>query len=405
MRRFIFINRYFYPDQSASSQILSDLAFHLAERGHEIHVVTSQQRYGDAAAGLPRREQIKGVEVYRSASTRFGRSSLLGRGVDYASFYVSALREMGGVARPGDVLIAKTDPPLISIIAMRAARKRGAHLLNWLQDLYPEVGAELGVPLLKGPIGAQVMRLRDASLRAAKRNVVVGELMAHKVIARGIAPDRVRVIPNWADDETLKPIVNSNNSLRAEWQLQNKFVVGYSGNLGRAHEFETLLAAAEVLRGHPTLTFIFIGAGARAAEVMAQVKTRGLESMFRFFPYQDRSLLPYSLGVPDVHWISLRPELEGLIVPSKFYGIAAAGRGIIAVTAKDGELARLVEEHQCGVVIEPGNGPGLAEALAALANNREWAVSMGGRARAMIDAKFSKQQAFAQWRSLLENIT
>ena len=129
------------------------------------------------------------------------------------------------------------------------------------------------------------------------------------------------------------------------------------------------------------------------------VKQRGLERLFRFFPYQDQALLKYSLGVADVHWISLRPELEGLIVPSKFYGIAAAGRPVIAITAKNGEIAQLVEQHACGLVIEPGNAKALAEAITALSGDTERVAAMGKRARAMLDNNFTRRQAFARWQA------
>ena len=149
----------------------------------------------------------------------------------------------------------------------------------------------------------------------------------------------------------------------SEWGLGDKFVVGYSGNLGRAHEFDTVLAAAERLRHAPRIVFLFIGGGQRMDDLARIVKARGLDATFRFVPYQDRTLLTHSLGVPDIHWISLKPAVEGMIVPSKFYGIAAAGRPIIAITARDGELARLVLEHECGLVVEPGQAEALADAI------------------------------------------
>jgi glycosyltransferase involved in cell wall biosynthesis len=127
--------------------------------------------------------------------------------------------------------------------------------------------------------------------------------------------------------------------------------------------------------------------------------------MFRFLPYQDRTVLRLSLGVPDVHWISLKPELEGLIVPSKFYGIAAAGRPVITVTARGGELARLVLQHDCGVVVEPGAGEVLARCIRQLAQDHCRVVDMGLRARAMLDAHFTRRHAFDRWRGLLDDIS
>src|SRR5207248_628607 len=134
-----------------------------------------------------------------------------------------------------------------------------------------------------------------------------------KVIAAGVAKACARVIPNWSNDEEIVPVASCDNPLRRDWKLEGKFVVGYSGNLGRAHDFETVLGAAERLRANPQIVFLFIGGGHSFAELAQRVKELQLEPMFRFLPYQDRALLKYSLGVPDVHLLSLRPELEGLI--------------------------------------------------------------------------------------------
>jgi colanic acid biosynthesis glycosyl transferase WcaI len=404
MKRLIFLNRFFAPDHSATSQILGDLAFALAESHRDVHVVTSRQLYDNPQASLPAKYVVRGVNVHRVSSTHFGRSALAGRGVDYLSFYASLWRCVLTLARRGDILVAMTDPPLVSIPAMHAARRRGAHLVNWLQDIYPEVAIELGVPLVKGPAGKILSYFRDASLKAASTNVVVGERMAEYVMLRGISPDRVHVIHNWSDDEQISPVSNADNPLRREWGLDDKFVVGYSGNLGRAHEFETVLGAGERLRNDPRIVFLFIGGGHRMDELARIVKARGLESTFRCIPYQDRKLLKHSLCVPDIHWISLNPAVEGLIVPSKFYGIAAAGRPTIAITASDGEIARLVQQHKCGLVIEPGQVDALVAALVRLSTDPSSLTTMGTRARIMLDAHFTRRQAIDRWRNVLDRL-
>src|ERR1700676_2324631 len=138
MKRIFFVNRYFFPDHSATSQILSDLAFHLAAAGRDVHVVTGRQIYDDPKASLPDRETINGVNVHRVSSTQYGRGALAGRAIDYLSFYRSVRARLMEIARPGDVVIAKTDPPLTSVVALNVTRRSGAHLINWLQDVYPE---------------------------------------------------------------------------------------------------------------------------------------------------------------------------------------------------------------------------------------------------------------------------
>ena len=240
MKRLFFLNRYFFPDHSATSQILSQLAFHLADSGHDVHVITSRQLYDDPVARLPAEETNRGVKIHRLVGTKLGRSGLLGRSVDYLSFYISAWRFLIAVAGQDDILVTMTDPPLLSILGMHIARRRRLRVINWLQDIYPEVASELGVPFIRGPVSALLASTRDRSLRTADANVVVGNRMAEKVSQLGVAPERIEVIPNWCNDEMIVPIDAASNPLRTRWHLQNKFVVGYSGNLGRAHEFDTM---------------------------------------------------------------------------------------------------------------------------------------------------------------------
>src|SRR5262245_22815227 len=185
----------------------------------------------------------------------------------------------------------------------------------------------------------------------------------------------------------------------------DKFVVGYSGNLGRAHEFATVLTAAERLRDNQRIVFLMVGGGYHLRELAQSVRERKLDQMFRFVSYQSAEALKYSLCVPYVHWISLRKELEGLIVPSKFYGIAAAGRAMIAITDKDGEIARLLRRYECGLVVEPGQGNDLAQALLKLSSDHELTTTLGHRARTMLDNHFTRRHAFERWRELLDSIT
>jgi colanic acid biosynthesis glycosyl transferase WcaI len=228
--------------------------------------------------------------------------------------------------------------------------------------------------------------------------------MAEKITARGVPPDRIRVIQNWCDDQQIIPVAHANNPLRCEWGLEDKFVVGYSGNLGRAHEFKTVLDASERLRENPRIIFMFIGGGHLREELVQAVKQRGVDRQFRFFPYQKQEMLSSSLSAADIHWLSLRPELEGLIVPSKFYGIAAAGRPMIAITAPDGEIAQVVAQHECGLVIPPGNADALASALMALSADPKRVAQLGRNARAMLQARFTCQHALDRWQRVLENI-
>ena len=348
----------------------ADLAFHLASRGHEVTAITSRQRYDDPGARLPRSEVAKGVHIVRVWSTRFGRAGLLGRAIDYLTFYASAFLAM---RRERDaIIVAMTDPPLLSVVAALAAPR----VVNWVQDLFPEVAEALRirVPFVK--------RLRDWSLRRAKANVVLGDLMAARV------PKAV-VIHNWAD-AGLRP-----EEGRAQ-SAEGRFAIGYSGNLGRAHEFDTILGAMQRL---PHVKFVFTGGGAQLDAVK-----RAAPANAEFRPYVAREKLSESLSSVDAHLVSLKPALEGLIVPSKFYGILAVARPVLFIGAHDGELGRLIEGYALGIVVEPADVEGLVRAIETLARDRNDAAQMGMRGRELYLHRFAPRHAFAAWERILGEI-
>lgn len=396
----IFVNRFFFPDHSATSQLLSDLAFYLAGLGDQVHVVTSRQRYEDPAAYLPAEERVNGVWIHRVWTSRFGRNLLLGRAMDYATFYLSAGWRLVRLARAGDIIVAKTDPPLISVVAAFIARLRGAHLVNWVQDVFPEAAVALGVKGLGNRVGYVLQRYRDASLRRAVMNVALSEGMAAYLIERGAKRDRVRVIPNWADEEAIVPVPPERNRLRHQWGLAGKFVVGYSGNMGRAHEFETILEAIARLASEASIVFLFVGGGNQRAYLEKVAVRRGF-SQIQFKPYQPREVLAESLGAADVHLISLRSAAERFVVPSKFYGVAAAGRPVIFVGDPNGEIARTIKSGHCGAVIQPQESAELASLLLTLQIDGDLRRKWGRNARKLTEEKFSKKKLMSLWRETL----
>jgi colanic acid biosynthesis glycosyl transferase WcaI len=398
--RIVFVNRYFYPDQSATSQLLTDLASALVESGFNVHVICSRQRYDDARARLAPRESHEGVTVHRVWTTRFGRSGLVGRAFDYATFYASCTLALLRLLRPGDTVIAETDPPLISIPAMVAARLRGAEIINWLQDIFPEVASRLAMNPLPPFLDALLRRCRDLSLRAARVNVVLGARMREQLLRTGIPADKILVIENWAERHPTAPKTVQHSALRSGLGFVDRFVVAYSGNLGRAHEFQTLLGAAELLRADTNIVFLMIGGGAGMKQLAKAVAESGLPN-FLFLPYQAREALADSLAAADVHWVSLRPALEGFIVPSKFYGILAAARPVIFIGDADGELAREIRACGCGDTVAIGQSQALADLLRSWKTDPELLEQMGRGGFKRYEDHYCARRAFEEWARLL----
>ncbi|MGH8705601.1 MAG: glycosyltransferase family 4 protein [Burkholderiales bacterium] len=398
--KLVFFNRYYWPDRSATSQLLTDLATALAAAGHDVVVVAGDREQDPAAPRLPSQERDRGVEIRRLRVSALARFGLFGRALDYAGFYVAAQWFALRHVKRGDVVIAKTDPPLLGAILTPVLRLKGAALLNWLQDLYPEVAEQLGV-LRPSIFTALLRRLRDVSLRSARINVVIGERMRERVAAVAGAA-RAIVVHNWSPPLTTATAPAPDNDYRRQLGLGNAVLFVYSGNLGRAHRFEALLAAGEHLRERRELRFLVIGDGPQKAAVEAEARTRGLAN-WSFLPLQPRERLAESLGAADVHLISLEPKVEGLIVPSKIYGVMAAGRPCIFVGAPDGEVAELLRRHECGIAVHPDDPVALVLAVEQLARDVALRKRMGSNAKRAFDERFTIERALERWREVLES--
>lgn len=400
MRKFVFVNRFYRPDLSATSQILTNLTLALDLPNSEIHIVTSRQLYENNKVTLPPEDYLDNIHIHRAWTTRFGRAQLLGRSLDYLSFYFTAFALLLRLVRNGDIVVAKTDPPLISVIAAITVKLKNGRLINWIQDVYPEVAGELGVKGFTGLKYTFIKFVRNWSLKTAESNVVLGNIMAKRINSEINKPESTCVIHNRIIGKNLIPINQKDNSLREEWGLANKFVVGYSGNLGRAHDYQTILEAAIRLQEKTDIVFLFIGGGANYELLKQGIKARGLSNV-QFKPYQGSNTLALSLSVPDVHLISLKPALEGLIVPSKIYGIMAVGRPVIFVGDRDGEIACIVNEGDCGMTVPIGDTVALADAIEDYVKDESRRHSQAKNSRIIFERNFCTEKIDMQWRELL----
>jgi glycosyltransferase involved in cell wall biosynthesis len=193
------------------------------------------------------------------------------------------------------------------------------------------------------------------------------------------------------------------NELRHSLGLSDKFVVGYSGNFGRVHEFETVLSAVLALKSHPAIRFLFVGGGKQLPRIRAFVERERLENVV-FASYLTRDRLAEGLAASDVHLCTLDPRFEGLVVPSKIYGIMAAGRPCLFVGDAQGEIGELLERGCCGWNIPPRQGDALAEAILKLSSDAQARGRMGEAARRIFEEEFDLPVAVRKWDRLLVNI-
>jgi glycosyltransferase involved in cell wall biosynthesis len=298
------------------------------------------------------------------------------------------------------VLVVETDPPVLGALGAVLKWWHGRPMVFYLQDLFPEVGLALG-RFRPGPLTSFLRWTTQFGLDRADRVIVLGEDMRRRVLDRGVPPAKIDVVPNWADTAAVRPVEPS-PALRREWSLNGEFVVMYSGNLGLSQNLEHVLEAARRLQDEP-IAFVFIGEGAAKGGLMATAKDYGLDNM-RFLPYQPKERLAESLGAADLHLIPLRCGLAGYMVPSKLYGILAAGRPYLASVDADSEVALVTREHGTGVVVDPDNPHALIDALRWCLAHQDELAAMGRRGRRLAEDRFDRRQSVRRFGEVLRDV-
>ena len=381
--RVCFFNRSYWPDQAATGQLLTELAQDLVrEYGCTLSVVAGPALHASEPSNITlwpvSREEHEGVRILRANGTRLPRRTFIGRAANYLTYFASACAATLQIG-PQDVVVSLTDPPILGLAALSAARRVGARFVFLCEDIFPEV-ASLLEDFHNSTINRTLDRVNRRLVREADAVVALGDRMKRRLVEEKGAPAaRVHVIHNWADCEAITPGSKDNAFSRAHG-LDDKFVVMHSGNVGLSQNLDVLVDAAAQLQSRDRLVLAIVGDGARRGPLEAMVKLRGLANV-RFFPYQPKESLHESFATADAFVVSLKPGLEGYIVPSKLYGILAAGRPFVAAVDPSCEVATIAMEHSCGLVAPPGSPDALVAAIAQLYDDPAGVRRMGENAR------------------------
>jgi colanic acid biosynthesis glycosyl transferase WcaI len=394
--RLLVLNQYYWPGVEATAYLLSQLCEALADT-YDVTVIAGRLATPRADPGETLHE---GVRILRLSSTAFDRSNLLLRAVNYATYLLSALRAGLSAPRP-DIVLCMTDPPVIADVALVVARRFGVPLVVVSQDVFPEIAVQLK-RLESKPLTALLRTLIGFYLRRADRVVAIGETMQRRLEDKGAPSDRIAVIPNWVDTAAIHPAEKDNAWSRAHG-LADSFVVMHSGNIGHAQDLDALVRATTFLRDLDDLVVALVGGGARHAALIDLTERLEADSV-RFLDYQPRESLSLSLSAADVHVVGLARGLSGYVVPSRLYGILAAGRPVIVAADAESETARIVARERCGVVVPPGRPELLAEAIRAAHDGELDLEEMGRRGREYVVREADRTVAFARYRRMLHEL-
>jgi glycosyltransferase involved in cell wall biosynthesis len=363
--RILLLNQFFWPDSSATSQFLTDLARGLAERGHKVFAISADGGYNVASATPP-----PAVQMYRVRTSQFSRGRV-GRLVSYLSFYFSAALRGLTLPRP-DLVVTLTTPPLLSLLGTLFKTLRGSRHFIWEMDVYPDVAIDLDYFKAGGIIDRVTGFLADYSRNRANGIIALGECMKERLIDRGVDPTRIFVADNWADSAAIQPMARSGDP--------TQLVLLYSGNLGLAHDLDTLTSAILELKHDDRFRFLFVGNGGRHPELRSFVTAHNLHSV-EVRPYVERAGLGESLSAGDIGLVTQRDICCGSVVPSKVYGLLAAGRPILFIGPRQATPAHILHQFNCGWHVDCGDVSALTQLLVHLANHREEVSLAGRRAR------------------------
>ena len=398
----LLLNQVFWPDVAATAQHGHDLGRYLAQHGVQVTALASRSLYSETGKALPREGGVDGIRIVRAGQSRFGKTALAARAFDFVSFYLAALWRAIWLPRQ-DIVVCFTTPPFIAFVGILLRWLKGTKVVCWTMDLYPDVPVAAGV-LRRGSLAHSLFDAVDRfSLRHADRVVVLGRCMQQRLLEKGVDPKRMEVINVWADGDEVSVRPIEGNALRTAWQVGDRFVIENSGNFGIGHDGETMYRAMQATRADDSIRWVIVGGGTKRGELEAFVQAHDIVNAV-LKPYQPREALGELLSLGNVHLVSVAENFSGLLVPSKFYGVLAAARPVLYVGPRESEVARVIEESKCGLVIEQGDSAGLVKAIETLHADPQLAQAMGRRAREVFERTFTRSHACERWLRLLQNV-
>ncbi|UJB67899.1 glycosyltransferase family 4 protein [Acaryochloris sp. 'Moss Beach'] len=405
MKRIIVLTELYYPETTSTAYFLTEIAQGLAAE-HEVTVLTGASMYESRSASLPQYEVVKGVEVQRCRGTAFDKNWLPGRVLNGCTRAISIFFKTLWQCHSTDIILVVTNPPLLPLMAWLLKGLKRCDYVLLVHDVYPEVLSASGLARPTSGVYRIVQAINTRVYQQACRIITLGRDM--KQLVKNKLPqstaEKVVCIPNWAEPDIIYAIQKSDSPLLKHLMWVDNFVVLYAGNMGRTHDLEILLAAAEVLAiKQPQIRFLLIGAGARQLEVETTVQQKHLDNVtvMSYLPNDQKNVV---LNSCDVGIISFLPGMTGVSVPSRMYNQMAAGKPLIAIADNESELAQVIQEEGIGWLVSPQDDDQLVKLLTQIMNDSELCNDMGHKAAQAVLCKYQLKHAVSKYQSLFREL-
>lgn len=412
MPRVLILTLLFPPDGVSTAQIMGDLAEDLGRLGHDVAILTTTPHYNrdlEAERAQPiakywsrvvQRSTFRGWPVYHTVMPRKSGSVVL-RLMAWMLFHILSLVVGIVVIRRVEVILSPSPPLTMGIVAWLLGLWHRAPFVYNVQEIYPDIAIKLGAVRQPWLIRFLYSVERFVYARAA-RVTVIAERMRRRLVEKGVPSSKVALIPNFVDADALQP-VPSPNEFSQRFDLDGAFVVSYAGNLGPAQGLETLLDAAERLRDVPGIVIVLVGDGILWKVLHQRISDNGLRNV-RLIPFQPFAIVPQIYGASDVCVVSQAVSTGTDAVPSKVYRIMSCRRPVLAATDPASDLAQLVREAGCGVVVQQVSAEQVAAAIRdAYADQPAWRA-MGERGRQHVLEHYTRSVVTERYHQLIGSL-
>jgi colanic acid biosynthesis glycosyl transferase WcaI len=404
--RALFVTHFYPPEELSAAFLAAEFAAALVEHGHQVDVLTGFPNWpaGQAFPGYSARrfatETVSGVNVHRVPFMASPNGNFISRALDFKSFQLSAWHYGRRLPRP-DLVYVLVPPNEDALVAARLARHFGSIFVPNIQDVQPDTAIALGY--LRNKLLISLLRRQEAAVyRDAGRIVAIGESMKQRLMQKGIAAERIEVLPNWINPRDIVPLPRC-NPLRTEWGISaDRFVVLYAGTFGRIHNVPILLEAARQLRQTQAL-LLLVGQG-YDFETVRSAAASGEYPNVLVKPFVPRSRLSELQSLSDVSVVLVRGGYAHTSVPSKVLGYMSAGRQVIGSLDADSDSAALIRDAGCGELVAPDDATSIAQAVTRAMSDRALGSIRGANARRFVEERMSGPVVLARGVAMLEDI-
>lgn len=407
------ISEPFYPQVAACNQLLLDLCEDLVKAGYKVKVVTgnpSEILEQKQKRNILRQENYKGIEIFRLRNTTFSKYKITGRVLNYLTFHFLVFFHTLFYERPNLVFVLST-PPFISFYGLMLKMLKKSKVIYNVQDMFPDLAVELG-KLKNKQFIRFLKKLSELIIKKVDKVIVIGEYMKKRIRREllreiSVSNNHIVTIHNWADGDKIKVLREDveNSFFKKKWELEGRFVILYSGNIGYLHEFDTIISTAEYFskKGLKEIVFVFIGEGIKKSYIEKKAKEKELNNIL-FFPYQPQEMLTYSLGLANVSLVTLEKGFEGMVVPSKIYGILASGRPVIAVVGEESEIVEIIGKAKCGEIVKIGDCNALVNSIVNYYKDPQKCNEEGMNGRRYFEKNFDRKIATKKYIKVIEEV-